>query len=181
MQETWVQSLGREDPLEKEMATHSSILAWRIPWMEKRGRLQSTGSQRVGHDWSDLAAVLCYWLDEFWTCWSWNPDTLATCWKELTHWKRPWCWERLKAGEEEDDRGWDGWMTSLSKWTWVCINSRNLSWTGRPGVLWSMGSQRLGHDWATELNWMFCRILQWNYLGLKIYLLGIWKLLIWFP
>ena len=50
MQETWVQSLGREEPLEKEMATHSSILAWRIPWMEKRGRLQSTVSQRVGHD-----------------------------------------------------------------------------------------------------------------------------------
>ena len=52
MQETWVQSLGREDPLEKEMATHSSILAWRIPWMEKPGVLQSTGSQRVGHDWT---------------------------------------------------------------------------------------------------------------------------------
>ena len=50
MQETWVRSLGREDPLEKEMATHSSILAWRIPWMEKLGGLQSTGLQRVGHD-----------------------------------------------------------------------------------------------------------------------------------
>ena len=48
-QETWVQSLGQEDPLEKEMATHSSILAWKIPWMEELGRLQSTGSQRVGH------------------------------------------------------------------------------------------------------------------------------------
>ena len=52
MQETWVQSLGHEDPLEKEMATHSSILAWRIPWMEESGGLQSTGSQRVGHDWA---------------------------------------------------------------------------------------------------------------------------------
>ena len=49
MQETWVRSLGLEDPLEKEMATHSSILAWRIPWMEEPGGLQSTGSQRVGH------------------------------------------------------------------------------------------------------------------------------------
>ena len=49
MRETWVQSLGQEDPLEKEMATHSSILAWRIPWMEKPSRLQSTGLQRVGH------------------------------------------------------------------------------------------------------------------------------------
>ena len=52
MQETWVQSLGREDPLEKEMATHSSVLAWRIPWMEEPGGLPSTGSQRVGHDWA---------------------------------------------------------------------------------------------------------------------------------
>ena len=57
MRETWVRSLGWEDPLEKEMATHSSILAWRIPWTEEPGGLQSTGSQRVGHDWSDLAAV----------------------------------------------------------------------------------------------------------------------------
>ena len=52
MQETWVWSLGQEDPLEKEMATHSSVLAWRIPWMEEPGGLQSTGSQRVGHDWA---------------------------------------------------------------------------------------------------------------------------------
>ena len=50
MRETWVQSMGQEDPLEKEMATHSSILAWRIPWTEEPGGLQSTGSQRVGHD-----------------------------------------------------------------------------------------------------------------------------------
>ena len=50
MQETWVQSLGRENLLEKEMATHSSILAWKIPWTEEPGGLQSTGSQRVGHD-----------------------------------------------------------------------------------------------------------------------------------
>ena len=50
MLETWVRSLGQEDPLEKEMATHSSILAWRIPWREEPGRLQSMGSQRVGHD-----------------------------------------------------------------------------------------------------------------------------------
>ena len=50
MWETWVRSLGREDPLEKKMATHSSILAWRIPWTEEPGRLQSMGSHRVGHD-----------------------------------------------------------------------------------------------------------------------------------
>ena len=57
MQETWIRSLGQEDPLEKEMATHSSILAWRIPWTEEPGGLLSIGSHRVGHDWSDLACM----------------------------------------------------------------------------------------------------------------------------
>ena len=65
--------------------------------------------------------------------------------------QRPWCWERLRAGEG-DDRGWDGWMVSLTQWTWVWVNSGSWWWTGRPGVLWSMGSQTVGHDWATELN-----------------------------
>ena len=74
-------------------------------------------------------------------------------WKDPTHWKRPWCWERLKAGREGDDRGWDGWMASLTQWTWVWVNSGSLWWTGRPGMLWFMGSQRVGHDWAAELNW----------------------------
>ena len=64
-----------------------------------------------------------------------------------------WCWERLKAGEEGDDRGWDGWMASPTQWTWVWVNSRTWWWTGRPGVLQSMRLQRVGHDWATELNW----------------------------
>ena len=58
MWETWVQSLGREDLLEKEMATHSSILAWKIPWAEKPGRLQSMGSQRVGHNWATSLSLL---------------------------------------------------------------------------------------------------------------------------
>ena len=73
--------------------------------------------------------------------------------EELTHWKRPWCWERLKAGGDGDDSGWGGWMASLTQRTWVWVNSRSLSWTGRPGVLQSMGSQRVGYDQATELNW----------------------------
>ena len=60
---------------------------------------------------------------------------------------------RLKAGGEGDDRGWDGWMASPTQWTWVWVNSRSWWWTGRPGVLWFMGSQRVGHDWMTELNW----------------------------
>ena len=78
--------------------------------------------------------------------------TLATWCEELTHWKRPWCWERLKAGGEGDDRGWDSWMASPTQWTWVWVNSGSWWWTGRSGMLQFMGSQRVGHDWATELN-----------------------------
>ena len=72
----------------------------------------------------------------------------------LTYWKRSWCWERLKAGGEGDNRGWDGWMASQTGWTWVWASSGSWWWTGRPGVLQSMGSQRVGHDWVTELNWL---------------------------
>ena len=65
----------------------------------------------------------------------------------------PCCWERLRVGGEGDDRGWDGWMASPTQWTWVWVSSGSWWWTGRPGMLQSMGSQRIGHDWATELNW----------------------------
>ena len=71
----------------------------------------------------------------------------------MTHWKRLWCWEGLGAGGEGDDRGWDGWTASLTRQTWVWVNSRRWWWTGRPGVLQFMGSQRAWHYWATELNW----------------------------
>ena len=80
-------------------------------------------------------------------------STLATWCKELTHLKRPWCWERLRAGGERDGRGWDGWMASPTQWTRVWVNSGSWWWTGGPGVLQFMGLQRVGHDWATELNW----------------------------
>ena len=70
--------------------------------------------------------------------------------KKLTHWERPRCWERLKAGGEGGDRGWDGWMASPTQRTWVWANSGRQWRTGKPGVLQSMGSQRVGHDWATE-------------------------------
>ena len=86
-------------------------------------------------------------------CWSWNSDTLATWCKGLTHLKRPWCWERFRAGGEGDNRGWDGWMASPTLWTWVWVDSRSWWRTGRPGVLRFMGSRRVGHNWATELNW----------------------------
>ena len=90
-----------------------------------------------------------HWKD--W-CWSWNSNTLATWWEELTHCKRPWSWEGLGAGGEGDDRGWDGWMASPTRWTWVCVNSGSWWWTGRPSVLQSMGLQTIRHDWATELK-----------------------------
>ena len=71
---------------------------------------------------------------------------------------KDWCWERLGAGGKGDDRGWDGWMASPTRWMWVWVNSGSWCWTGRPGVLWFMASQRVGHDWVTELtDW-----LKWN-------------------
>ena len=91
-----------------------------------------------------------HWKD--W-CWSWNSNTLATSCEELTHWKRPWCWERLRAGREGDNRGWDGWMASPAQWTWVWVSSGSWGWTGKPGVLQALGSQRVGHSWVAELNW----------------------------
>ena len=132
MKETPVLPLGREDPLEESMATHSSILAWRIPCTEEPGGLQSMGFQRVGYDYSDLL---------------WPPP--AKSWLI----GKDWCWEGLGAGGEGDDRGWDGWMASPTRWPWVWVNSGSWWWTGRPGVLQFMGLQRVGHDWATELNW----------------------------
>ena len=105
----------------------------------------------MDEDWLVWKSVLnIHWKD--W-CWSWNSNTLATWWEEPSHWKGPWCWERLKAGGEGDDRGWDGWMASLTRWTWVWASFGNWWWTGSPGVLQSMGSQRVEHNWETELNW----------------------------
>ena len=90
-------------------------------------------------------------------CWSWNSNTLATWYEELTHLKRPWCWERLRAGEEGDDRGWHGLKASSIQWTWVWVDSGSCWWIGRPGMLRFMSPtkswQRVGHDWETELNW----------------------------
>ena len=85
--------------------------------------------------------------------------TLATRCEEPTHWKRPWCLERLKAGGEGDDRGWGGWMASPMQWTWVWVGPRGWWWTEKPSVLQSMGSQGVRHDWVTELNFPALYIL----------------------
>ena len=94
--------------------------------------------------------------------WMLKLNRLATWCEELTYLKRPWCWERLRAGGEGNDRGWDGWMASRTQWTWVWVDSRSWWWTGRPGVLWSMGSQRVRLDWATELNWTAKKTNSWK-------------------
>ena len=78
----------------------------------------------------------------------WPPDT-----KNWLIGKDP-DWERLKAGGEGDDKGWNSWMASLTWWTWIWSSSAGWWWTGKPGVLRSMGSQRVRHDWVTELNWV---------------------------
>ena len=90
-------------------------------------------------------------------------------WQVDSYWKRLWWWERLGAGGQGDDRGWDGWIASVTRWTWVWVNSGRWWWTGRPGVLRFKGSQRVGHDWATELNWTilwycFSNLCKWHYL-----------------
>ena len=97
---------------------------------------------------SDLGVL---WKD---LCWSWNPHTLATWCKELTHWEKTSCLQRLLLGGEGDDRGWNGWMASSARWIWVWVSSRSWWWTGKPGELQSMVSQ--SRTWLsnwTELNW----------------------------
>ena len=116
---------------------------------------ESLGLQGDPTSLSQRKSVLgVHWKD--W-CWRWNSNTLATWYEELTHLKRAWCWERLKAGGEGDDRGRNGWMASLTQWTWVWVDSGSWRWTGRPGMPWFMGLQRVGHDWMIELNWILWR------------------------
>ena len=90
----------------------------------------------------------------------WPPDA-----KNWLIWK-DWCWERLMAGREGDNRGWDVWRASPTSWTWVWVDSGSWWWTGSPGLLWSMGSQWVGHDFLTELNWIFySEKIIWIFIG----------------
>ena len=89
--------------------------------------------------------------------------------EELTHWNRPWCWERLKVGGEGDDRGWDGWMASPTQWTWDWVNSGSWWWTGSPGVLQSMGhkesdmTERLKRTEIIEVKFLFFYVTFYSY------------------
>ena len=103
-----------------------------------------------------------HWKD--W-CWSWSSNTLVTWCEKLTRWENPWYWERLKSGEE-GDRGWDGWMALSTQWTWVWANSKRQWTTGKPGVLQSMGLQRVRRDLVIEqqhTQWLtdFIFLMQW--------------------
>ena len=115
----------------------------RVPWTARRSNQSIL--KEISPEYSLEGLILKLKLQYF-----------ATWWVELTHWKRPWCWERLKAGGGGDDRGLDGWMASPTRWTWVWVNSGSWWLTGRPGVLQFMGSQGVWQDWATELNWTEC-------------------------
>ena len=128
-------------------AEHQRIELWfwgrflRVPWLQGDQNSQSSRKSVLNVHWKG-------W------CWGWSSNTLVTWYEELTPWKSPLYWERLKAEGEGDGRGWDGWVASLTRWMWVWVDSRSWWWTGRPGVLQFTGLQRAGHDRATELNWM---------------------------
>ena len=126
---------------------HALELWWwrrllRVPWTARRSNQLILMKSVLNVHWKD-------W------CWSWNSNTLATWCKELTHLKRPWCWERLKAGGEGDNKGWNGWMASPTQWTWVWVNSWSWWGPGRPDVLQSMGSQRDRLSNWSELNHIY--------------------------
>ena len=114
---------------------------WRVPWPARRWNQSIL--KGISPEYSLEGLMLKLKLQYFGHL-MWSTDS----------WRRPWCWERLRAGGEGDDRGWDGWMESLTRWTWVWASSRNWWWTGKPGVLLSMGLERVRwlRDWA-ELNW----------------------------
>ena len=113
----------------------------RVPWTARRSNQSIL--QEISPEYSLEGLMLKLKLQYF----------CAWC-EELAHWKRPWCWERLKVGREGNNRGWDVWIALPSQWTWVWVGSGSWWWTGRPSMLQSMGSQRVGHHWVTELNWL---------------------------
>ena len=115
----------------------------RVPWTTRRS---NQSIQKISPEYSLEGLMLELKLQYF-----------GHLMRRQTHWKRLWCWERLKA-REGDNRGWDGWMASPTQWTWVWVGSGSWWSTGKPGVLQSLGPQRVGHDWVTELNWTLIMI-----------------------
>ena len=145
-------SRGSSRPRDWIQVSHTAGRHFTI-WAIREATISCKDGLNIGQKWygpNRRPVLSVYWKD---CCWSWNSNTLASWCKEQTHWKIPWCWERLKVGGERDDRGWDGWMASPTQWTWVWVPSGGWWWTGRPGLLQSLESLRVGHDCVTELNW----------------------------
>ena len=111
--------------------------SWEFPGQQGDQSSQSEGKSSLNTHWKD-------W------CWSRSSSVLVICCEQPAHWKSPWCGERLRAEGEECVRGWDGWMASPMQWTWTWADFGRWWETRRPGILQSMGSQRVAHDWATE-------------------------------
>ena len=109
----------------------------RVPWTARRSNQSIIRKSTLTIHWKD-------W------CWSWSSNTLATWGEELTHWRRPWCWERLKAKGEWSGRRWDGYIAPSTPWTWIWTNFGRWWRTGKPGVLQSVGLQRVRYYWVTE-------------------------------
>ena len=145
------------------MATHSSVFAWRIPGMgaaiygvtqswTRLKQLSSSSKEQVVLSIFNFKVTVTIHSD-----FGVQEKKICHCFHitpSLYHkGMRSWCWERLKAGGEADNRGWDRWMASPTQWTWVWASSRKWWWTGKSGMLQSLGLQRVRHDWAMELNW----------------------------
>ena len=151
MRETWVQSLGWEELLEKEMATHSSILAWKIPWTEKPGRQQSMGSQRVGHDWAtshkstilQLKKIIIFKISHPLKVVKEDSKEymVAQTLKHLPTMRETWVQSLGREYPQEKEIA-----THSSTLAW------KIPWTEKPGRLQSVGSQRVGHNWMTSLS-----------------------------
>ena len=111
----------------------------RVPWTARRSSQSILKEINPG---CSLEGLMLKWKLQYFGHLMWRADSF----------EKTWMLGKIEAGGEGDDRGWDGWMASPTQWTWVWVNSGNWRWTGRPGVLQSMGSQRVGHDWTTELR-----------------------------
>ena len=108
----------------------------RVPWTSRISNQSILKESVLGVHWKD-------W------CWSWDSNILATWCEELTHLKRPWCWERLRAGGEGHDRGWDGWMAWLTQWTWVWVDSESWWWT----EAWHAAIHGVAKSWTWLSEW----------------------------
>ena len=125
--------------LEKGTATHCKRRFLRVPWTARRSNQSIL--KEISPEYSLEGPMQKLKLQYF-----------GDLMRRTDSFERPWCWERLRAGEGAT-WGWDDWMASPTQWAWVWASSGSWWWTGRPGILQSIGSQRVGHDWVTELNW----------------------------